>query len=185
DAEFKKAEEAARAKKTGSSKIKKQSPLPTGSPFELSEADLAGGKGPKTPGLKTPAPQKEESSDEFTLMPMGGDSSEETPPLKPGSGEVPLLRGDDEVSLGELTGAAGGSGINLQSPADSGISLEQSGSDEIEFELTLDPSDENRPLTVKADKPAGPKTSLGKGQKPPSEEESGFELSLQDDSSVS
>ena len=43
------------------------------------------------------------------------------------------------MSLGELTGAgAAKSGINLQDPADSGISLEQGGSDEIEFELSLD-----------------------------------------------
>jgi hypothetical protein len=76
------------------------------------------------------------------------------------------LRGDDEVGLGELTGAKGGSGISLQDPADSGISLEQGGSDEIEFELSLDSG--NTPKPAPASK-ASPDSS------------SEFELSLSDD----
>jgi hypothetical protein len=88
-----------------------------------------------------------------------GDSS----PLDVGSDELPVMMGDEEVNLGELSGAKGGSGINLQDPADSGISLE--GSDEKEFGLSLDAG--NTP------KPAAPKTG------PDSSSE--FELSLSDE----
>jgi len=65
-----------------------------------------------------------------------------------GSGSSRNLADDDdeEVSLGDLspsdlTGASGASGINLHSPADTGINLERMGpssGDEIEFELSLD-----------------------------------------------
>src|SRR5262245_39040739 len=52
---------------------------------------------------------------------------------------MPGLQDDsDEVSLGNLSGGAGDSGINLRDPADSGISLEQEGSDELEISLNLD-----------------------------------------------
>jgi hypothetical protein len=79
------------------------------------------------------------------------------------SDEMPVLKGDDEVGLGELTGAKGGSGINLQDPADSGISLE--GSDEMEFELSLDAGCTPKPAPAKS----APDSS------------SEFELSLSDD----
>ena len=49
-----------------------------------------------------------------------------------------LLSEDEEVDLGARGSGPGQSGINLADPADSGISLEQGGSDEIEFELSLD-----------------------------------------------
>jgi hypothetical protein len=80
-----------------------------------------------------------DSSDDFELTPAAEVGSS---PIELGSDELKSLKPDDsdEVGLGELTGAGGGkrSGINLQDPADSGISLEQGGSDEIEFELSLD-----------------------------------------------
>ncbi len=110
--------------------------LPTSSPFELSEADIE----MDAPAAKKRAPkiakaEKEESSSDFELKPVGeGDSS----PLELSSGEVKALQAEDsdEVSLGELTGqGAARSGINLQDPADSGISLEQGGSDEMELNL--------------------------------------------------
>lgn len=191
DAEFKKAEDAAKKGKSptgssGRSASGKLAPkLPTSSPFELSEDDLELEKPAKTPApSKKPAEDDDSSSEEFTLAPLPtDDSSTESAPLEAGSDEVPLMMGDDEVSLGELTGAAGGSGINLQLPADSGISLEQGGSDEIEFELSLDPSDENKALSAKSGgaKPGG-KTTLGKGKPAEAEEPSEFELSLEEGS---
>ena len=71
-----------------------------------------------------------------------------------GSGEIPLLPDDDEVSLGAAVAGpnAGNSGINLQDPADSGISLEGGSSDEIEFELSLDGGNTPRPAQPKSDK---------------------------------
>src|SRR5439155_22286062 len=67
------------------------------------------------------------------------------------------------------------SGINLGKPADSGISLEQrgDGSDDIEFELTLDAES-----TPKPSKPSTPKP----GPKSQTDSDSEFELSLDVDS---
>ncbi len=68
------------------------------------------------------------------------------------------------MSLGELTGAgAGQSGINLQEPADSGISLEQGGSDEIEFELSLDSGATPKPSAAAADEPGSSEFELTLG----------------------
>ena len=111
--------------------------LPTSSPFELSEADIEEDKpkSDKKRPSKTAKDEKDDSSSDFELTPLGeADSS----PLELSSGEVAALQADDsdEVSLGELTGhGAARSGINLQDPADSGISLEQGGSDEMELSL--------------------------------------------------
>jgi len=112
-----------------------------------------------------PPPPEHDSSDEFELTAFDDKSS----PLEAGSDpqQVPLIEDDEEVSLGELTGGGGVSGINL-SPADSGISLEQGGSDEIEFELSLDAG-------------ASPTASKRKMADP---ENSEFELSLQEDEDV-
>jgi excisionase family DNA binding protein len=144
DAERRKAESAARKATKSKSKPKPQGGapvLPTSSPFELSEADI-NMDGPTIPPAAPRAPEEAagetDSSSDFELKPMG-DSS----PLDAGSDELPVLMGDDEVNLGELTGAKGGSGINLQDPADSGISLE--GSDEMEFELSLDAGNTPKP----------------------------------------
>jgi len=162
DAETRKAQEESRAKPNRPRPAAKSKPagLPTSSPFELSESDvdLPPATGPKTtPGRGTAG----DSSDDFELS-LGGDES----PLDSGSGESPLLTDDDEVSLGELTGSGRGrSGINLQNPEDGGISLEQDGSDEIDFELSLDAGATPRPA---------PASST-----PDSSSE--FELSLDDD----
>src|SRR5262249_7477192 len=69
-------------------------------------------------------------SSDFELIPF---DSTKAPDL--GSGEVPLLD-DDNVNLGSeiRPGKGNSSGINLNDPADSGISLEGSGDD---FELSL------------------------------------------------
>ena len=74
----------------------------------------------------------EASSSDFELTPVG--SSE----IEIGSDEKVALVDDDAINLDELSAASGTSGINLQDPVDSGISLESDGSDEMEFELTLD-----------------------------------------------
>jgi excisionase family DNA binding protein len=139
--------------------------LPKESPFELSESDLdVSKKSPKPQKLTQHKPADTDSSDDFELTPAAPDSSS---PLELGSDEVPALPpDDDEVNLGELNAGAGDSGINLRDPADSGISLEQEGSDEIEFELSLDAG-------------ATPKPSPDKAEDSSDE----FELSLDDDSS--
>ncbi len=140
--------------------------LPTSSPFELSEEDL---------GIDDPAPivgrggsrDTTDSSGDFELTP-GGDMS----PLELGSDEMPALNIDDEeVSLGDLNDSSGGggSGINLRDPADSGISLEQEGSDEIDLDdLSLD---------------AGATPGPHKGRAASDDSDSEFELSLDDDES--
>ena len=154
DAEQARAEAAARTR-AGHKTRPKPNPLnlPTSSPFELSEADIEMNEpalGPKTP---TPADKSadSDSSSDFELTPMG---EVDPTPLEASSSEQPALPvaddDSDEVGLGELTGAgAAQSGINLQDPADSGISLEQGGSDE--FELSLDSTATPKPAPADAD----------------------------------
>jgi excisionase family DNA binding protein len=162
DAELRKAKDESKGRPTtkGKSKLSQAPPkLPTTSPFELSESDL-----------DVPLPEAENkppSSSDFDLTPAQPDSS----PMEPSSDEMPAAPAgdsDDEVTLGELSGAAGESGISLRDPADSGISLEQSGSsEEIEFELSLDAGSTPKP------RPAGA------GEV---DSDSEFELSLDDSS---
>jgi hypothetical protein len=162
DAEAQRAEAAKPPKAPSRLKSPGAPALPTSSPFELSESDVKKGKTPpSTPKApKSPAATDEDSSD-FELS-VGGSSS----PVELGSDEVPvLMSSDDEVTLGELSGAGGASGINLQDPVDSGISLEQGGSDEIEFELSLDTA-------------ATPKPAKGAASEEDSSSSSEFELSL-------
>jgi excisionase family DNA binding protein len=142
DAELRQAEQAAKtrampAQSKGKTKTKpkpgSEADLPTVSPFELSGEDLAGTK-----------KKKPESSSDFDLAPRAGDQS----PIELGSDEIPLHASQEEVGLGELTGHSDKSGINLQEPGDSGISLEQKegSSDEIEFELSLDEGSTPKPV---------------------------------------
>lgn len=138
DAEERKAA-AARAK--GGKKVRgtaAQPALPAESPFELSESDSQ---------LNVPSLKTGDSSD-FDLKP-GGSSGEFDLSASEFGGKA--LSGD-EVTLGELAPGAGNSGINIQSPADSGISLEggDSGSEEIEFELSLDAGSTPKPVKKKA-----------------------------------
>jgi excisionase family DNA binding protein len=165
--------------------------LPTSSPFELSEHDLhldepAPPKTPK-PGSKSGSKLKKEvdSSSDFELVPFDSSKS----PIELGSGEIPLLSGDEEVSLGDLPMPnAGNSGINLQEPKDSGISLESGGSDELEFELTLDsaatpkPAAKQEPVEVEEDSSSEFELSLDDSS-PSDNSDSEFELSLDDGSS--
>jgi excisionase family DNA binding protein len=134
--------------------------LPTSSPFGLSEDDLSlddsADHGEGKPVNPAKAKADTDSSDDFELIPFDASKS----PLE--------LGGDEEVNLGELTGAGGGSGINLQDAVDSGISLEEGGSDEIEFELSLDAA-------------ATPKPAAGGEEKVGEDPSSEFELSLDAD----
>jgi len=156
--------------------------FPNTSPFELSESDLNLPAAPSaelpqvktpsssdfdlTPAKESPAPTESGSSD-FELTPAGSS------PLEPGSDdEFRLELPDDEVNLGEaqppseLSGPT--SGIQLEHPVDTGISLEQGGdgSDEIEFTLSLDAE-------------GTPKPSAGGAATPMSDSSSSeFELTL-------
>jgi excisionase family DNA binding protein len=167
--------------------------LPTTSPFELSEEDLnldetkksgsragpkSSGAGPKSSGVgpkssgTRPKPKSSlkpksevDSSSDFELIPFDSSKS----PGELGSGEIPLLSGDEDIGLGDLPRpTAGNSGINLQDPADSGLSLESGGSDELEFELSLD--------SVSTPKPTSSKKPIAE------DSSSEFELSLDDSS---
>ncbi len=104
------------------------------------------------------------SNSDFELQ-LGADSDSEF--------ELTLADDSDEVDLGTLprdvSGKKGKSGVKLNKPADSGISLEKDNSDS-EFELNLDSS--------KSGKIIGPKSD--KKKKPDSDSE--FELTLEDSS---
>src|SRR5206468_314489 len=110
-----------------------------------------------------------------------------------GSDEMKRLAdgSDEEVGLGELTAGAGASGINIDEPADSGLSLEQGGSDEIEFDMSLDAGSTPRPAPSGE---AGPATSSEfelslpdeeEGEVPNTDSDSEFELTLDDESGSS
>jgi excisionase family DNA binding protein len=160
--------------------------LPTSSPFELSESDLSleAAKGPKGSGARAKPKKDVDSSSDFELIPFDESKS----PAELGSGEIPLLPGSEEVGLGDLPAPnAGNSGINLQDPADSGISLESGGSDELEFELSLDSGTTPKPSAKKpaAKQPAAKQPAAKekpKAKEPPKKKDedssSEFELSL-------
>ncbi len=172
DAEQRRAE-AARGRATKHRPKPGSSPvLPTSSPFELSENDLDM-DGPTIPPLGRSAKAADtDSSSDFELKPLGESSS-------------PLELSDDEVNLGELTGRKNASGINLQDPADSGISLEQEGSDEMQLDLSLDTGGTPKPVSAKdsgTDSSSDFELSLHDDDASPTDGSSSeFELSLQDE----
>jgi hypothetical protein len=177
DAEARKAEEAARAKAKSKIHSKGKTPPPSKtSPFELSDSDLDVKADPTAKGARSPAAKSGEtdSSSDFELTPMG-DS-----PLEPSSDEVPVLMHDDEVGLGEHHAAAGDSGINLADPADSGISLEKEGSDEIEFELAPEAGTTPQPGPLHVERDSSSEFELSTEGASPVEKDSSseFELSL-------
>jgi hypothetical protein len=183
--------------KPKSSKLPKP---PTSSPFELSESQLkpppAAPAGPKpdssdfdlTPAKPdssdfdlTPAGAKPDSSD-FDLSPSSSESSSDDFSLDlPEESDISLAPGG---SSGELKGPS--SGISLDNPVDAGISLEQGGegSDEIEFELSLDAEATPKPAASKGSSDSSEfELSLdvdnkGAAQESPSDSE--FELTLDD-----
>ena len=143
------------------------SSLPTQSPFEISEPDFDLDK-PKAKGPKKAKDSKVDSSSDFELIPFDASKS----PVDPGRGEVPSLTDDEDVTLGSdvARGHGGNSGINLDDPADGGISLEADGSDEMAFDLSLDES------TL-------PKRGAKASKSPKKEDDSSeFELSMDDSS---
>jgi excisionase family DNA binding protein len=155
DAELREGESSLQAKsKPSKSGIRgKTGPMDVTAPFELSDPKLT--KVPKSGKLK------KDSSSDFELTPGGGS---------------PLEVSDEEVQLGELTGKPGGSGINLQDPADSGISLEQGGSGEaVEFELSKSDSSSG----------SGPRTPTRKHPLVEDDSDSEFEISLDPSASPS
>jgi excisionase family DNA binding protein len=177
DAELKEAEESS----LGKSKSRKSKPkIPAApaadvtSPFELSDSDLEGGPTPTKPlpkqGGKPAAKKRTPESSDIELTPAAGDDSS---PISL-SDELPTLSPkDEEVGLGDQpakpVGAAGDSGIGLEAPADSGISLEKKegdSSEEVEFELSLDAESTPKP------KPAAPVVE--------DDSSSEFELTLDD-----
>ncbi len=153
--------------------------LPTSSPYELSDSGLGLGQPPK----KAPKPGKpaNDSSSEHELIAFdsakarGGDL---------GSGEIPLLADDDDgLDLGALPPPGpGNSGINLNDPVDSGISLESGGSDELEFELSLDAGSTPKPEAKKPLKEdSSSEFELSIDDAPSDASDSEFELSLDED----
>jgi excisionase family DNA binding protein len=149
--------------------------LPTTSPFELSEHDMDVTRPAVPPAAKAKGKSETESSSDFELKPLTDSSS----PIEGSSGEMPLPMGDDEVNLGEMTGGKGASGISLQDPADSGISLEP------------EPSGEDVPAApqkgqAETDSSSDFELSVegeGAASSPTTDSSSDFELSLQDDES--
>jgi excisionase family DNA binding protein len=180
DAEARQAPPRSRAPRTQHRPLPPGGPaLPTSSPFELSEADLDLDNPPPGPATPAPVTGGTDDSSDFELTPM---SDSGLSPLEPSSDETPALLGDDEVSLGELSGGKGHSGINLQEPADGGISLEQGGSDEIEFELSLEGGTTPKPADAK-DKDSSSDFELSLNEGDSTDSSSDFEIGLQDDSS--
>jgi excisionase family DNA binding protein len=175
DAEARKAEEA-RAKGGRQRPKPASSPaLPTKSPFELSESELE----VTSPNVGQPADT--DSSSDFELKPM----SESSSPLEISSSELPAIKSDEEISLGQMTGGKGASGINLRDPADSGISLEPGSSEEIERNLSLEPSRTPKPAAAaKAETDSSSDFDLNvdeSSSSPTTDSSSDFELSLQED----
>jgi len=186
DAEARKRPDPPRTRTRPKSSLKPNAPgLPTSSPFELSEHDLTLDE-PGKPrlgagGAARKKPKEDDSSSEFELIPFDHTKS----PNDLGSGEIPLLSGDEEVSLGaEPRVGPGNSGLNLQDPRDSGLSLEQGGSDELEFELTVDgtaspnPGSRSSKSSKNLTEDSSSEFELSLDEAPSDPSESEFELSL-------
>jgi excisionase family DNA binding protein len=155
DTELRLAEESALSPKAPSKVKPKAKPPepPETSPFELSSDEI---EIPTVPG-SAKAEKAPDSSGEFDLTP-GAVPEDQSPIELTGSDEFTLDGGEEDVNLGgkpakkDVTGGKGKSGINIQDPADSGISLEKTDSDDaVEFELTLDDKSTPKPAPAKAE----------------------------------
>jgi hypothetical protein len=128
-------------------------------------------------GAKPKSGTKPPSSVKINVAPKADPGSEFELTLDPDSdSEFELTLSDDSGQVGgarDATGKSGKSGVRLNKPADSGISLEKkSDEDESDFELNLD--------SATAQKiPGGPKSSKKKTKV---DSESEFELSLDESS---
>lgn len=132
--------------------------------FELADegpkSGKSSGKISDKPSSRKVSAKKPINNSDFELQ-LGADSDSEF--------ELTLADDSDEVDLGrDVSGKKGKSGVKLNKPADSGISLEKADSDS-EFELNLDSSTSGKVIGPKSDKK--------------SDSDSEFELSLDDDSS--
>jgi excisionase family DNA binding protein len=176
DAEERKAAQA--RSKTGHHRPKPASSpsLPTKSPFELSESDFD----VNGPNAGRGRDSDTDSSSDIELRPTGDTSS----PIEISSDEMLALKSDDDVSIGEMTGGKGASGINLRDPADSGISLEPSSGEDIDMNLSLEPSSTPKPAPAgksETDSSSDFDLNVGDESSSPTEGSSEFELSLQED----
>ncbi len=209
DEELRKQEALSQQKPQAKVKPKSKLPkFPSVSPFELSQSQL------QMPASKPGEPPKPDSSD-FDLTPSSPkpDSSdydltpgkEKTPSSSDfdlGSGEVSSSSEDFSLELPDESGINLGSsgerdlkgpssGISLGNPADSGISLEQGGegSDEIEFELSLDAQATPKPAKDSKGDSSEFELSLDSGEgpvpAPESPSDSEFELTLDDSGGLS
>ncbi len=111
---------------------------------EIRQAKEGGAPGPRTPPTPLPFKIPEEDVAVASRGKKGlSDSSDiDLIPSKPGTESSVSIDLGELPSDSDLTRASGTSGINLQSPADSGISLEQGSgpADDLSFELSLDES---------------------------------------------
>lgn len=204
DAEDLKAAKEEAAKKKAKPKPREGSTgqLPTTSPFELSsDPDMKVEAKPEPKAQAKPEPKTsarrpskadsdkkksstEDSSSDFELSAMKEGSS----PLDLGSDEMTPIKLDDsdeeEVGLGELTtGTSGGtSGINLKDPVDSGISLEEGGSDEMDIEESIAAGNTPKP-SPKVDSSSEFELSLDDSDAEEEGSSSEFELTLDEPSS--
>jgi hypothetical protein len=147
DSELAAAEEAAKAKKPKGKPKTPHQPMDLTSPYQLQEEAGPTQTGPTARGKET----SPDSSSDFSLTPHQ-DDADSSSPISLSSGEHQALSPlEEEIDLSgsakPVSPASSDSGINLEAPADSGISLEQSGegSDEIEFELSLDAESTPKP----------------------------------------
>ncbi len=173
DAEARKDDEI---RKQAASAMRKKTGSATGSsPFELSDPKLpASGK---TKGAKKTAAH---NAEEFEVT--AADAGKHGKPSD--SHDAPILMAEDEVGLGEVSGSKGESGINLQDPKDGGISLEDAGSDEIEFELSLaEPEAEAEEVAEDTDSSSEFELSLDAAEPNDKDSSSEFELSLEGEES--
>jgi hypothetical protein len=194
--ELKAARDAAAQKKQKPKPRGSSAQLPTVSPFELSEPEVnleakpdaktAAKRASRIEAEKKKKEADTDSSGDFELTPTKDLGSS---PLELGSDEnTPIKLDDDsdeEVGLGELTGpGATTSGINLKEPVDSGISLEQGGSDEMDIEENV-PAGRTPKPTAKVDSSSEFELSLddsdAEGEEGSSSSE--FELTLDEPSS--
>jgi excisionase family DNA binding protein len=175
-------------KKKGDSSGKQKGPK-TKSTVKPKPAEPPSSQGSADANLKKPKKKDDlDSSSDFELKPAKEDSSDEFRMDSAPELEIPS---DEEVVLGDLTKKEGDSGINLQDPADSGISLEHTGQEEeaLDFELSAEAGSTPKPGPVTKEEDSDSEfelsldssvTASGKNLAEKSDSDSEFELTLDD-----
>jgi hypothetical protein len=188
DQELKKQEAAQKKQPKSRVRPKSEMKFPTQSPFELSDSDVpapteAASKHPSSSDFElTPgAPRVKDDSSDFDLTPAQPSSADS-------SGDFSLELPDDNINVGgsgeaELTGPS--SGISLSNPVDAGISLEESGTDEVDLDLSLEAEGTPTPAKQQADSASDSgssefELSLEEAKGDSSSDSSEFELTLDD-----